>query len=95
MQYRLSQRDTNSKFITEISPREYPSYLGILWVYNLIFHCDKQSRILNKDEYNLFKVTFIQMAILDESRNAYFLIIVSSFFLVVLEVLTLDAGGKK
>lgn len=34
------------------------------------------------------------MAVLDESRNAYFLIIVSSFFLIVLGVLTPDAGGK-
>ena len=36
----------------------------------------------------------MQMAILDESENAYFLIIVSSFFLVCLRVLTQDTGGK-
>lgn len=36
----------------------------------------------------------MQMEILDESENAYFLIIVSSFFLVRLRVLTQNAGGK-
>lgn len=36
----------------------------------------------------------MQMAILDESANTYFLIIVSSFFLVVQWVLIQDVGGK-
>lgn len=36
----------------------------------------------------------MQMEILDDSGNAYFLIIVSSFSLVVLGVLTQDAGSK-
>lgn len=36
----------------------------------------------------------MQMAILDESGNGHFLTIVSSFFLVVLGVLTQDTNGK-
>lgn len=36
----------------------------------------------------------MQIAILYVSENAYFLITISSFFLVVLGVLTQDAGGK-